>query len=167
MPKAILKNLDSGQLDMMWSMLKIGGLKSCKHDVQALIDSTDFIRQALIQKTGGQRSDDPNGYIDFDDLQTHINILVCACLSLRASGGLEKITEITAPPKSNADRIRQMTDEELAKFMCLVKDKLCFGCAYSHVVECEGIPCEEGRKQWLRMDATNTNVGGKGGAGNG
>lgn len=94
MPKATLKNLDSGQLEMMWSMLKIGGLKASKNDVQALIDSTDYIRQALIQKTAGQRSDDPNGYVDFDDLQTHINILVCACLSLRASGVLEKMTEI-------------------------------------------------------------------------
>lgn len=28
MPKATLGNLDSGQLDMMWSMLKIGGLKA-------------------------------------------------------------------------------------------------------------------------------------------
>ncbi len=94
MPKAILKNLDSGQLEMMWSMLKLGGLKASTHDVQAMINSADYIRQALIQKTGGQRSDDPNGYVDFDDLQTHINILVCACLSLRASGVLEKMAEI-------------------------------------------------------------------------
>lgn len=86
MLKATLKNLDSGQLEVMWSMLKIGRLKASKNDVQALIESTDYIRQALIQKTAGQRSDDPNGYVDFDDMQTHINILVCACLSLRASG---------------------------------------------------------------------------------
>lgn len=94
MPKAILKNLDSWQLEMMWSMLKIGGLKASKHDVQALIDSTDFIRQALIQKTAGQRENDAKGYVDFDDLQTHINILVCACLSLRSSGALEKLMEV-------------------------------------------------------------------------
>lgn len=93
MPKATMKNLDSGQLEMMWSMLKLGGLKANKNDVQALIDSTDFIRQALIQKTAGQRSDDPNGYVDFDDLQTHINIIVCSCLSLRASGVMEKLME--------------------------------------------------------------------------
>jgi hypothetical protein len=95
MPKATLKNLDSGQLEMMWSMLKLGGLKASKNDVQALIDSTDFIRQALIQKTAGQRSDDPNGYVDFDDLQTHINIIVCACLSLRASGVMGKLMEVS------------------------------------------------------------------------
>lgn len=94
MTKSTLNNLESGQLEMMWSMLKIKGMKASKHDVQALIDSTDFIRQALIQKTGGQRSDDPKGYVDFDDLQTHINILVCACLSLRVSGVLEKIMEM-------------------------------------------------------------------------
>jgi hypothetical protein len=94
MPKAILKNLDSGQLDMMWSMLKLGGLKASTHDVQALINSTDYIRQAMIQKTAGQREDDAKDYVDFDDLQTHINILVCACLSLRASGALEKLMEV-------------------------------------------------------------------------
>lgn len=104
MPKATLKNLDSGQLEMMWSMLKIGGLKASNHDVQALIDSTDFIRQALIQKTAGQRSDDPNCYVDFDDLQTHINILVCACLSLRASGVLEKIMEVVSKDESSENR---------------------------------------------------------------
>lgn len=55
---------------------------------------------------------------------------------------------------TNGDRIRQMTDEELAEFMCLVKDKLCFGCSFSHVDECEGIPCEEARKQWLQKEVS-------------
>lgn len=94
MPKAILKNLDSGQLEIMWSMLKFGELKASKADVQALMDSTDYIRQALIQKTAGQRNDDAKGYVNFDDLQTHINILVCACLALRESGALEKLMEV-------------------------------------------------------------------------
>lgn len=57
-----------------------------------------------------------------------------------------------AKPMTNADRIRNMTVEELAKFMCLVKDKLCFGCSFSHVDECEGISCEEARKQWLKQE---------------
>ena len=94
MPKAILKNLDSGQLEMMWSMLKLGGLKASTHDVQAMINSANYIRQALIQKTGGQRSNDPNGYVDFDDLQTHINIIVCGCLSLLESGVMEKLMKV-------------------------------------------------------------------------
>ena len=59
-----------------------------------------------------------------------------------------------AKPLTNADRIRQMTDEELAKFMCLVKDKLCFGCSFSHVDECEGISCEEARTQWLKQEVS-------------
>ena len=62
--------------------------------------------------------------------------------------------EVTAPPKTNAERIRQMTDEELAKFMCLVKDKLCFGCSFSHVDECESISCEEARTQWLKQEVS-------------
>lgn len=41
------------------------------------------------------------------------------CKSLREK--LKVIAaEITAPPKSNADRIRQMTDEELADFICQI-----------------------------------------------
>lgn len=59
----------------------------------------------------------------------------------------ERKTKLT-----NGDRIRQMTDEQLAKFMCLVKDKLCFGCSFSHVDECEGISCEEARTQWLKQE---------------
>ena len=58
---------------------------------------------------------------------------------------------------TNGDRIRNMTDDELAKFMCLVKDKLCFGCSFSHMDECEGISCEEARKQWLKKEAEDAN----------
>lgn len=43
--------------------------------------------------------------------------------------------EITAPPKSNADRIRQMTDEELAK---MVSMKVC------RIVKPDGNDCPKG-----------------------
>lgn len=56
-------------------------------------------------------------------------------------------------PLSNADKIRQMTDEELAEFLCLVKERLCFACAYTTVADCAGISCEEARLQWLRKEA--------------
>ena len=57
--------------------------------------------------------------------------------------------EISEPPKTNADRIRQMTDEELA-------DKLtekCAVCAY-HYAECETkfCMCEEGVLKWLKQE---------------
>lgn len=53
---------------------------------------------------------------------------------------------------TNGDRIRNMNDKELAKFLCLVKDKLCFACKYEHVEDCEGIPCEKAHEQWLKME---------------
>ena len=98
MPKATIGALDAGQLEMMWSMLRLGSLKASEDDVKALIENTDAVRQALIQKTAGQRTDDPRGYMDFDDLGTHINLIVCACLALRASGMLEKLLEIAQNP---------------------------------------------------------------------
>ena len=54
----------------------------------------------------------------------------------------EIATEITAPPKTNADRIRQMTDEELAEWfapnmmcnLCDKKDKP-YGCNHEECVK--------------------------------
>ena len=80
---------------------------------------------------------------------THKHIYDC-CESIREY--LKAIaSEITAPPKSNADRIRQMTDEELA-------DKLtdkCAVCAY-HNAECETTfcMCEEGVLKWLKQEVS-------------
>jgi hypothetical protein len=67
---------------------------------------------------------------------------------------IEALKETAKQPKTNGDKIRSMTDDELAKFMCLLIDKLCFGCSFSHVDECEGITCEEARKQWLKQDVS-------------
>ena len=56
--------------------------------------------------------------------------------------------EITAPPKSNADRIRQMTDEELADFL---DGFLCY-----QVGECraEDIDCQECCLKWLKQEVS-------------
>ena len=59
--------------------------------------------------------------------------------------------EITAPPKTNGDLIRQMTDKELA-------DKLtdkCAVCAY-HYAECETTfcLCVEGVSKWLKQEVS-------------
>lgn len=59
--------------------------------------------------------------------------------------------EISEPPRSNADYIRQMTDEELA-------DKLtdkCAVCAFHHA-ECEIklCFCEEGVLKWLKQEVS-------------
>lgn len=58
--------------------------------------------------------------------------------------------EITAPPKSNADRIRQMTDEELARF--LINFDMCIVCQ----VKCtKGYPCNKGIMEWLKQEVDN------------
>jgi len=94
MAKSTLENLDLGMLDAMWDMLKLGGIKPSKADLEALIEHTDFVRQALIQKTAGQRKDDPKGYINFNELPLHINMIVLCALSLRVSGMLEKFESL-------------------------------------------------------------------------
>ena len=60
--------------------------------------------------------------------------------------------EITAPPKSNADRIRQMTDEELAEFL-LESRQICKLCK-KHDEICEGAyhECLQGIDDWLKQE---------------
>jgi hypothetical protein len=88
--KATIKNLDEGQLDVMWSFLRAGMVKP---NVPALIENCDLLRQAMIQKTAGQRSDDPGASVSFDDLGTIINSIVIEAMALRLSGDLEKLIE--------------------------------------------------------------------------
>lgn len=88
--KATVKNLDEGQLDLMWNFLRAGMVKS---NVPALIENCDLLRQAMIQKTAGQRSDDPAENVSFDDLGTIINSIVIEAMALRLSGDLDKLRQ--------------------------------------------------------------------------
>lgn len=90
MAKATVKRLDEGQLDVMWSFLRAGMVRP---NVPALIENCDLLRQAMIQKTAGQRSDDPAENVSFDDLGTIINSIVIEAMTLRLSGDLEKLIE--------------------------------------------------------------------------
>ena len=64
-------------------------------------------------------------------------------------------------PKTNADRIRAMSDEELAEFLTNVNPTNCQDCAFSHGWRCQPDrddysdfkKCEEGRKRWLKQSA--------------
>ena len=58
--------------------------------------------------------------------------------------------EISEPPKSNADRIRQMTDEELAEWITDGHD-LCDLCQFSACLPDYG--CEKGVIAWLKQEA--------------
>ena len=61
--------------------------------------------------------------------------------------------------KTNADRIRAMSDEELAKFLTHINPTNCQDCAFSHGWRCQPDrddysdfeKCEEGRKRWLQQ----------------
>ena len=62
-------------------------------------------------------------------------------------------------PKTNADRIRSMSDEELAEFLTHINPTNCQDCAFSHGWRCQPDrddcsdfkKCEEGRKRWLQQ----------------
>lgn len=64
--------------------------------------------------------------------------------------------EITAPPKSNADRIRQMTDEELAALIANEND-FCSLCAYKSDTPICTKPlaaCTHGFYEWLKQEVS-------------
>ena len=60
---------------------------------------------------------------------------------------------------TNADRIRSMSDEELAEFLTHINPTNCQDCAFSHGWRCQPDrddysdfeKCEEGRKRWLQQ----------------
>lgn len=69
------------------------------------------------------------------------------CKSLREK--LKAIyAEITTPPKSNGDRIRQMTDEELA-------ESLSGSVACTHVTGCLDTSCYECTLKWLKAESVH------------
>ena len=62
-------------------------------------------------------------------------------------------------PITNADRIRAMSDEELAEFLTYLNPTNCQDCAFSNGWRCQPDrddysdfeKCEEGRKRWLKQ----------------
>ena len=64
---------------------------------------------------------------------------------------------------SNADRIRAMSDDELAEFLTQINPTNCQDCAFSVGWRCQpdrddysGFDkCKEGRKRWLKQPAQN------------
>ena len=65
----------------------------------------------------------------------------------------EIAAEITAPPKSNADRIRQMTYEELSEILLLSTCYFgCNKCKYNG--KCKGKSCTEAALEWLKQEVS-------------
>lgn len=90
-----LSKLDAGQLELMWSFLKLRKENSCtKEDVQSLKENLDKIRLALVQKTAGQRQDDSeSNSVNFEDLGTYVNFVVIGALTLYIYGGLDVLED--------------------------------------------------------------------------
>lgn len=86
--KPTVKALDEGQLDLMWQFLQMGRQKS---DIPALKEHLDQLRQAMIQKTAGQRRDDPKSYVPLEDVGTIVNCIVIEAMCLYLSGDLDKL----------------------------------------------------------------------------
>lgn len=95
MAKHNLRELDNGQLQAMWNFLKLQRKNTCtKEDVRILKEHLDIVRQAMVQKTAGQRDTDLDTYVDFVDIGTYINFVVIEVLQLRIHGGLDALEEI-------------------------------------------------------------------------
>ena len=70
--------------------------------------------------------------------------------------------------QTNADRIRAMSDDELAEFLTHINPTNCQDCAFSHGWRCQPDrddysdfeKCEEGRKRWLKQSAEEDNKNG-------
>ena len=68
---------------------------------------------------------------------------------------------------NNADKIRGMTDEELAEFLTHINPTNCQDCAFSHGWRCQPDiddysdfeKCKEGRKRWLQQPAEENDYG--------
>lgn len=59
-------------------------------------------------------------------------------------------------PRTNADRIRSMSDEELAEFIandCLeLSDKICGGCKQEDTTQCGNYCCIKHIIEWLKQE---------------
>ena len=93
-----IAELDYGQLDAMWNMIRMGYQKS---NIPALKEYCDNLRKLMIQKTAGQRKDNPPNYISFGDIGTIVNCIVIEAMCLYLRGDLEKLEPLV---NDNVDR---------------------------------------------------------------
>lgn len=88
------KELDAGQLEVMWNFLKIGEHKAGTKDVERLKENLDSLRQLLIQKTGGQDKYKKEYEVSVQDTGTIVNIIAMQTMYLYLSGALDKLSEL-------------------------------------------------------------------------
>lgn len=61
---------------------------------------------------------------------------------------IEALKETAKKPKTNGDKIRAMTDEELVDVL------RCNCCAFHNMPECASIDCKEGHMIWLKQEVS-------------
>lgn len=94
-----------------------------------------------------------------NDYETASRLKMLGCLHVQIAEWLIELkrrreAEITEPPKTNGDRIRQMSDEELANILEL---RDCFGNGYrcpEWDSSCEECTCQEGFLKWLKQEVS-------------
>ena len=89
-----LRALDEGQLDHMWAFMRLRDGGAVKKDVLLLIQHLDAIRQAMVQKTGGEQSQSSTKSVAFSDIGTYVNLVVVQALWLRTTGALDKLADL-------------------------------------------------------------------------
>ncbi len=105
MAKHTVKNLDSGQLDLMWNFLRFTkDLNETQNIVPQLKEHCDCLRQAMVQKVSGEYAESKGvkGYVKLEDLGTIINCIVIETMQLRLCGGLDFLLE--AVENSNGEK---------------------------------------------------------------
>lgn len=85
-------------------------------------------------------------YENSTDIRMHLEF--CTYCQ-RAYAGIDRYYHVDRyeKPKTNADKIRSMSDEELAEFLGEFATRTCHYC-----LEC-GISCKDERLKWLKAEA--------------
>lgn len=144
-----LKELDAGQLEMMWNFLRFGYQE--KPHIPVLKEHLDAIRQMMVQKTAGQEGYSDSKSITFDDLPTHINCVVIEAMCLYLSGALDKLEE-----NSELKRLLRVAVDDFDK---LANVESCYYpfCGERCPFDCTG-GCEE--REWKHRDEAMKLLGG-------
>ena len=102
----------------------------------------------------------PKSEVTADQIKRYIDAYGMAISALRQQDHFRDLTK-KVEPLTNAQKIRSMSDEELAEFLTHINPTNCQDCAFSHGWRCQPDrddysdfeKCKEGRKRWLKQPA--------------
>ena len=93
-----LKELDEGQLELMWKFLMMGSQKS---NIPILKEYLNQLRMGMAQKTAGNYL--KPGTTDFNDIGTIVNAIVIETMCLYLSGDLDKLEKLIETERGETD----------------------------------------------------------------